>query len=302
MNELTVLVEQSGEIKFSNFEEIKANLTEKMEEYRTAVFTDESIPDAKKYVASLRKLSAAVDSRRKEVKAAYLQPYQEFEAKVKELTDLINEPIVFINGQVKDFEERQRAEKKEKIVDLYKEIAADVEEYIPLSKIYDPKWENKGMKLSAVEKELVNYADSARQAVQTLTSMNSEAFDRAIAVYKGTLNLSEAIQVITQFELQKAEILRKEQERKQQEEIERVKREERARVAEEERIKQEERNKVLAEQESKKEAEKEAMSIQQEHAGEKVVKAQYIITGFASEFGQVEMYLDSIGVAYERVM
>lgn len=302
MNELTVLVEQSGEIKFSNFEEIKANLTEKMEEYRTAVFTDESIPDAKKYVANLRKLSAAVDSRRKEVKAAYLQPYQEFEAKVKELTALINEPILFINGQVKDFEERQRAEKKEKIVDLYKEIAADVEQYIPLDRIYEPKWENKSVKLSGIRKEIESYADSARQAVQTLTSMNSEAFDRAIAVYKGTLNLSEAIQVITQFELQKAEILRKEQERKQQEEIERVKREERARAAEEERIKQEERNKVLAEQESKKEAEKEAMSIQQEHAGEKVVKAQYIITGFASEFGQVEMYLDSIGVAYERVM
>lgn len=302
MNELTVLVEQSGEIKFSNFEEIKANLSEKMEEYKTAVFTDDSIPDAKKYVASLRKLSANVDSKRKEVKSAYMQPYLDFESKVKELTGLINEPILFINGQVKDFEERQKAEKKEKILALYKEVATGIEDYIPLSKIFEPKWENKSVKLSAIKKELENYADSARQAIQTLESMNSEAFNKAIAVYKDTLNLSEAIQVITQYELQKAEILRKEQERKQQEEIERVKREERARVAEEEHIKQEERDKVLAEQEAKKEAEQAAMSIQQERAGEKVVKAQYIITSYPSELEQVEMYLDSIGVAYERVM
>ena len=302
MNELTVLVEQSGEIKFNNFEEIKKNLAEKMFEYKGAIFTDESIPIAKKEVASLRNLCKEVDSKRKAVKAAYMVPYTDFEAKVKELTALINEPITLIDDQIKDYTERQREEKRENIKAIYEAVATGIEEYIPLEKIYDSRWENKTTKVGEIESEIYTYANNARQAVSTLKSMNSKAYEKAIAVYKNTLSIADAIQVITQYELQKTDILKKEQERKQQEEIERIRKEERARVAEEERIKDEERKKVLAELEAQKAKEQAAMAIQQESVGEKKLSIKFSITAYPLEIEQIEMYLDSIGVEYERMM
>lgn len=55
MENMQVVVKQeAGKISF-NFEEMKQFLNERLEEYRTAFFTDESIKDAKKYVTFLRK-------------------------------------------------------------------------------------------------------------------------------------------------------------------------------------------------------------------------------------------------------
>lgn len=306
MNELTVKVTQNGEIIFNNFDEIKRNLAEKMSEYKGAIFTDESIPIAKKEVASLRKLAKEVDGRRKEVKAAYMQPYNDFESKVKEITGLINEPITLIDEQVKDFEERRKQEKRNEIEEIYNSLVGEVSAYLPLQKIYNPKWENATTKLKAISAEIERAVMSTEQAIQAIKAMNSEAVPKALEQYKSDLSLANAITYINQYEQQKAEILRKEQERKQQEEerkkqaeIDRIRREERERIAEEERIKEEERKKVITEQETKKQEEKAAMEIQNEQAGETVSIVNIKVTGYQSEIDQVRMYMDSIGVDYE---
>ena len=56
MQEINLLVEQKNGSIETNFEEIKAALAAGLEEYKGMVFTAESQPEAKKTVASLRKL------------------------------------------------------------------------------------------------------------------------------------------------------------------------------------------------------------------------------------------------------
>lgn len=56
MQEINLLVEQKNGSIETNFEEIKAALAAGLEEYKGMVFTAESQPEAKRTVASLRKL------------------------------------------------------------------------------------------------------------------------------------------------------------------------------------------------------------------------------------------------------
>lgn len=94
MNELQVVVKQEvGKINW-NFEELKTALATEMKKYTGIVFDDDSIADAKKTVAYLRKLKESVEDRRKDVKKKCLEPYNEMEKQAKELTQLIDEPML----------------------------------------------------------------------------------------------------------------------------------------------------------------------------------------------------------------
>ena len=114
MNELQVIVNQEiGHINF-NYEEIREELQKRMDLYKDAVFTEDSKNIAKGEVAALRNMKAAIDQKRKDVKNQFMIPYNNFEKEAKELMALIDEPISLIDGQIKAFEEKRKAEKREK--------------------------------------------------------------------------------------------------------------------------------------------------------------------------------------------
>ena len=329
MNELQVKVDQvPGQINF-NYEEIRENLSQMMDLYKDAVVTEENKASSKKEVASLRRIKKAIDDSRKEVKQECLKPYQEFEAKAVDLMSLVDEPIMLIDKQVKEFDEKQRAEKCQKIRDTYNEMIGNLIEYLPFDKAYDHKWETTSVSLKKAKEELQAVISSVQMAVETISAMQSDATQEALDIYKRTLDMTAAVQHINEYERRKAEILlreeqkrREEGERKRQEEIDRARAEERRRVAEEERIREEERQKLQAEQE--REATREAAqgffseepeSDAEETGGfwkcfdddrpkgfniEPKVTAIYRVVATEDELEQVEMAFNSIGIEFER--
>ena len=56
------------EIEFSNFEELKEEIIERLEHYNNLVIQKDDIKQAKADKAKLNKLAEAVDGRRKEIK------------------------------------------------------------------------------------------------------------------------------------------------------------------------------------------------------------------------------------------
>ena len=307
MGKFDVVVKQTeGVIEF-NYEELKADIKDFVDLYKDATLTDESIITGKKELAGLRNIVKEMETRRKEVKNICMIPYKDFEDKVKELTRLIDEPIQDFDKQIKAYEEKKKQEKSLKIQVIYDELAVDVIEYIPLKKIYNPKWENAATSLKSIKEEIASIVDSTNQAIQTITAMNSEHVPKALEQYKIDLSLSNAIQSINNYELQKAEILRKEQERlkleeerKKQQEIERIKREERERVAEEERIKEETKQEIIIEIEQKQAKLTEELTIKESNQEIVYITSNLTIVATTEEFEQIEMYLSSIGVEYER--
>lgn len=313
MSELQVVVSQvPGKIEF-NYEEIRDSLAERMALYKDAKFSDEYRAQARGEVASLRKIKKAIDDKRKEVKKQCMLPYEEFEAKAKELTALIDEPIMLIDNQIKEMEERRKAQRRGRIQEAYRAVIGDMEEFLPLEKIYDPRWENASTTMKSVQEDLEKVITSTREAVHTLRSMASDAVPEALRRYKSNLDLSGAITYINQYEMQKAEIMRREEEKRRQEEErrrqqeeERIRRQERERIAEEERIRREEREK--AERELQKKAVQEAaQGFFVEEADDALpfeqpstVTAFYKVVATPEELEQVEMAFNSIGIFFER--
>jgi hypothetical protein len=130
--------QQAGKIT-CDFEGAKAYLSARLDEYRNVVFTEDSKKDAKATVSSLRKEKKAFADKVKEVRDEYMKPLQEFADKAKELVDMYDQPINFINDQVTAFEQHRIEEKKEQIKELYLECMGDMQEELPLNKIYNSK-------------------------------------------------------------------------------------------------------------------------------------------------------------------
>lgn len=211
------VTQNAGTISF-NFEEIKEQLSAEMAYYKSMLFTEETKKEAKETVAALRKLKKEVSDRRIEIKKAYMQPYDEFEAKVKELDALINEPIAFISEQVAEFERKRIEEKKKLIGEIYAGIMAEHDfaaEYLPLDRIYDSKWENATATQKAITEAIADRVKRTEKDLSTIQAMQSEFEDKGLAKYKSTLELSDAIEVMNQYQKQKEEILRREKEREE---------------------------------------------------------------------------------------
>lgn len=216
MQEINLSVQLQNGIIEANFDSIKAALSAELETYRGMVFTEESKKDAKDTVAYLRKFRNALDDKRKEIKKSYMAPCDAFEAQVNELEKQVDEPINFINQQIAEFERKRIEEKQALIKNIYADTAAEHEEaatYLPLQKIYDSRWENVTTTKKAITEAITDRMVSVEKDLATIRGMESEFEDKGIEKYKTTLELSDAIATMNQYQKQKEEIIRREQER-----------------------------------------------------------------------------------------
>ncbi|MDD6571123.1 MAG: DUF1351 domain-containing protein [Thermoflexaceae bacterium] len=309
MDELQVIVNQKPGIIEFNYTELRDALAKEMDMRKKEVFTEDQKPLARSEVAALRKLKVVIDDKRKEVKKQCLAPYEEFELKANELKNLIDEPINLINKQIDEMEERRKSERRTKIQSLYDSLIGDMADYIPLKKIYNTKWENASVTVTVIKKELTEIVNSTKTAVTMLNSMTSDAVPEAIRRYKSNLDLAGAISYINQYENQKAEILRREEEKRRQEEEQRrqqeedrIRKQERERIAEEDRIRREEREK--AEKEAVQEASQNFFSKEPDDdlpfEQPSTITAFYKVVATPEELEQVEMAFNSIGIFFER--
>ena len=214
----------NGTIDF-NFEDLKEALTAELELYKNLVFTEDTKADAKKTVAKLRQLKKQISDKRIEVKKLYMQPYTDFEAKVKELDKLINEPIAYISEQIDVFEQKRIEKKRELINKIYLELVSEREDiagYAELNRVYDSKWENASTSKKTIQEAITSYLDSVDNDIAAIESMESEYEAKALMRYKETGVLSDALLTIRQWEKQKEEILKAEEEKQAEAEADEI--------------------------------------------------------------------------------
>ena len=293
-----------------NFDALEEQLDKKLDEYRGAVFTEDTKTIAKAEIASLRRLKKDIEDGRKTVKKKWMEPYDEFDKRMKILSTKVDEPINAINEQVQAFEEKRRQEKREEIHRMYEDCVSEYEEsreFIVLDKLYDPKWENASVSMKSIKKDMAEKMSAIQTAVSSIKAMRSDKELDALALYKRTLNLNDAIQMIMTYEQNKADALRREEERRQLEEERRIQAEiERARVAEREAIRREEQ--IRKEEQEKAEKVKVAAIESLPDISDDdlpfeqptTVTAYYRVVATPDELEAVEMAFNSIGVYFER--
>ena len=177
-----------------NYDELKAELAERLQHYNGLVVTEDTIKDAKTDRANLNKLRAAIDTRRKEVKKAYMVPFNNFEAQCKELTALIDEPIKVIDDQLSEFDERRKQEKLTQVRDEYESLIPEAQKgIIPFDRIFDKRWLNSTMSILKVQDALRDWSKRVGADLIAMDAVDQEYRAAVRQKYIETLDIQKAI-------------------------------------------------------------------------------------------------------------
>ena len=164
--------EEEGFIKAIewNYEELKAELSQKLEQYKGLVYTEDQIKEAKADRAKLNALTTAIDDKRKQIKKQCLQPYEQFEAQIKDLLEEVKA-----------------------LFDKLKDAAGEGLEFVGFEQIFEDKFLNASLSLKMVETVISNKFNSIKCNLKTIADLKEYSFE-ATEVYKETLNLNEALE------------------------------------------------------------------------------------------------------------
>ena len=176
-----------------NYEQLKGQLAVQLERYQNLVVTEDAIKEAKADRASLRKLSEALETKRKEVKKRCLAPYTDFEAKIRELVGMIDAPVQAIDGQIKAFEDAKRETKRGEITAFYAQTAGDLAGMVPLSVLWRDEWLNATVSLKKVREEITARLERVRADLQVLDTVEGEFLEAVKLKYLEHLDVSEAL-------------------------------------------------------------------------------------------------------------
>lgn len=189
--ELKITPSPDGFVKTIEFnhDEIKAEIAEKVAYYKTLVYTDAQIKDAKADRAELNKLVKTLEDKRKEIKALCLAPYDRFEKQMKELVAIVNEPIGIIDEQVKAYEAQQKETKRAEIAAFFDTLDFNG---ITLEQVFDPKWLNATASMTGIQDALTKRAQEIAVDMKTLADLPEYGFE-ALEMYKTTVDIRQAL-------------------------------------------------------------------------------------------------------------
>lgn len=201
-----VTIEEPGISSVENFEDLKNQLELNLAKYKAIVYTPESYKEAKKDKNELMRLKRAIDSKRKEIKAVYMAPYLETEAKIKELIALIDEPIRLINAFLAEIDDAEKAERHNQIVSFYRQHSVNLNDMadrlLESPCFYESKWDNKSTGVKAWQDEVKAKILQSEKDISSIQATGGTHTAALLARYFETLD----IEVVKRYqkELEKA--------------------------------------------------------------------------------------------------
>ena len=184
-----------------NFEELKVAVAKKVMKYQGLVFADEDIKEAKTTKAELKRMIDTIEDNRKAIKRKWNDPYTEFEKKVKEVIALIERPMLDIDIQIRDFEERRKADKEVQVRNAMEYqlsgIIGDNQEYIRMAGIsWDDRWLNATMSMNQVQNDISTQISNMLRDINSIQDIceNDPMLNELLIEYQNTKNLALTLQ------------------------------------------------------------------------------------------------------------
>lgn len=179
-----------------NYEEVKQWVEDGLSRYKGVIYGETQVALAKTDRANLNKLVAAIDTKRKEMKALYLQPYAEFEAQAKELTAMVKMQVDEIDAQVKAFDNHRREEKLAQIkAEVYTPMIGRLAELIPYDSLHNPKWLNVTTSMTAIGEDMARTVEKIESGLKAIDQLGlaPDIAERVQSVFLKNFDLAAAI-------------------------------------------------------------------------------------------------------------
>lgn len=179
-----------------NADEISEEIEKKVGYYKSLVYTDEQIVEAKKDRAALNKFIDALKAKDSEIKKLCLAPYDAFHARMQQLIKQVEEPAELIDKQVKAFEEDQKRQKHDAIEELFK--SKGFQPWVKLDRIWNPKWLNKSYSLKQIDADMNSIMYKIGEDI-FLINKQGDGVQAALSEYKRTLNVRAAVSAAEKY-------------------------------------------------------------------------------------------------------
>ncbi len=174
-----------------NYDEIKNELTEKIQKYETLAYTEDQIQEAKKDRANLNKLKTALNDERLRREKEYMKPFQVFKDQVNEIREIIDKPIKIIDEQLEGYEEDRKRKKREEIGAYWAQESTHPD-WITLPLIFQDKWLNASYSMTQIKKDIDSKVGQINYDMETLEMLPEYSFE-AMEIYKTSLDMNKAI-------------------------------------------------------------------------------------------------------------
>ena len=179
-----------------NADEISAEIEKKIGYYKSLVYTDAQVVEAKKDRATLNKFIAALKAKDREIKDLCLAPYEEFHKRMQQIIAQVQEPADLIDQQVKGFEEEQKVKKRGDIEELFK--SKGFQPWVKLDRIWNPKWLNKSYSIKQVDDDMNKTMYKIGEDI-FLINKQGDGVQAALSEYKRTLDVRAAVAAAERF-------------------------------------------------------------------------------------------------------
>ena len=259
-------------IAFNNAE-LLAEVKDRLATYQGRIYDETSISAAKADRATLNKFMDALNSERLRIKKVYTAPLDKFTAEVNEVIDTVKVVMLEIDGQVKTYTEKQKAEKLVECKEYFASVLpAELAGFIRYEKIHKDEWLNASKKMPAVKKDIDAIIEKIKAELVTIEALGSDTTELKAMYFEG-LSLTDTI---TAYERRKAEKQRIEQAK-----------------AEAERIAAEKKN-------AEPTPEKQPETVAQVEEPAKLFTIAFKVTGTAEQLNALKAYMSENGLKNER--
>ena len=181
------------EINFKSYEKLKSQALQVSDFVENIVVTEESVKEAKKVLATSRKIVKKLDRGRIDTKNRILDPYEVFKAQVDKITGIINKANDELNSKVKELDEKERQEKRATLEKLWHEKTQvyPYSDYITFEDFIEPQHLNKSYSVAKIEEEMSEFLDRVQKDLGLLKS--KEDSERYIKRYLEDFNLTDTL-------------------------------------------------------------------------------------------------------------
>lgn len=279
--------------EIGNFEEVKAAISEALAQYSTDAVVDENtVKDAEKTRAHLRRVKDQVEQYRKDAKAAYLEKFNLLETQCKELSGMIEQPITAIDTKIKEFENAENEKKYTELQAFFSEIGSP--EWLRLDDVISPKWKNKTATLTKLRQEISEAVCKIEDDFAEIEKMYgaSPLWTAISDKFKETKDKSKTLVYAAQIERQQAEEQKRAAEIQRQREAEEAARAESAQNA----FIEPEAPQAVIQPETVKTA-----APAHETQAERLVSGSFRVTGTREQIKALAQFMKNTGIRYEVI-
>jgi hypothetical protein len=202
---LQQIVVTIGKVEFPDFEPLKNQAYELADHIANVEVDPENIKQSKKLVAEVSKRLKELEDRRITIKKLMLEPYNDFEAKVKEIVAIVREAEDTVRMQVRALEEVERREKQSLLESIFNKriVHYTFRDFFSFADFFKPKHLNKTVSVDAVEKEMIEFLERLAKDFNIISKMQNS--EQVFHHYRQSLDLATALTLVREIEQTKGQ-------------------------------------------------------------------------------------------------